>query len=179
MTKRTRDWRRANARVRGRTRKKDPLRKISVPEKKWHLLYTRSVKLARARQVGKIWPCQEWKNLLNDSVMTNVLFICSMNQWRSPTAEKVFQKEHGIAVRSAGTARGAKRTVSVQDIRWSNIILVMEDKHKSRLIAQFRDEVRYKALHVLDIPDEYKYMDPELVEIVREAATPFIRDEEP
>ncbi len=102
-----------------------------------------------------------------------------MNQWRSPTAEKVFQKEPGIAVRSAGTVRGARRTVSVQDIRWSDIILVMEEKHKSRLIAQFRDEVRYKALHVLDIPDEYKYMDPELVEIVREAATPFIRIEKP
>ncbi|MEL6666233.1 MAG: protein tyrosine phosphatase [Pseudomonadota bacterium] len=111
--------------------------------------------------------------------MTNILFICSMNQWRSPTAEKVFQKEQGIAVRSAGTVRGAKRTVSVEDIRWSDIILVMEDKHKSRLLAQFRDEVRYKALHVLDIPDEYKYMDPELVEIIRETATPIILDARP
>ena len=111
--------------------------------------------------------------------MTNILFICSMNQWRSPTAEKVFQKEQGIAVRSAGTVRGAKRTVSVDDIRWSDIILVMEDKHKSRLLAQFRDEVRYKALHVLDIPDEYKYMDPELVEIIRATATPIILDARP
>ena len=108
--------------------------------------------------------------------MTNVLFICSMNEWRSPTAEKVFQKEQGISVRSAGTVRGARRTVSVKDIRWSDIILVMEDKHKSRLLAQFRDEVRYKALHVLDIPDEYKYMDPELVEIIRETAAPLILD---
>ena len=179
MNQRTRDWRRAKARAHGRTHKKDLFSKLNVPEKKWELLYTRSVKLARARQLGKIWPSQEWKNLLNDSVMTNVLFICSMNQWRSPTAEKVFQKEPGIAVRSAGTVRGARRTVSVQDIRWSDIILVMEEKHKSRLIAQFRDEVRYKTLHVLDIPDEYKYMDPELVEIVREAATPFIRIEKP
>ena len=82
-------------------------------------------------------------------------------------------------MRSAGTGRGAKRTVSVEDIRWSDIILVMEDKHKSRLLAQFRDEARYKALYVLDIPDEYKYMDPELVEIIRETATPFIRDAKP
>lgn len=98
-----------------------------------------------------------------------------MNQWRSPTAEKVFRKEQGIAVRSAGTVRGARRTVSVADIRWSDVILVMEDKHKSRLQAQFRDEVRYKTLHVLDIPDEYKFMDPELVDILRQTATPLIR----
>ena len=76
--------------------------------------------------------------------------------------------------RTGGEANG-----SVEDIRWSDIILVMEDKHKSRLLAQFRDEVRYKALHVLDIPDEYKYMDPELVEIIRETATPIILDARP
>ena len=99
-----------------------------------------------------------------------------MNEWRSPTAEKVFQREQGIAVRSAGTVRGARRTVSVQDIRWSDLILVMEEKHKLRLVSQFRAEVRYKELHVLDIPDEYKYMDPELIEIVRETATPLIRN---
>ena len=50
----------------------------------------------------------------------------------------------------------------------------MEQKHKSRIIADFRDEVRYKSLHVLDIPDDYKYMDPELVELLREKASPFI-----
>ncbi|MEL6414627.1 MAG: phosphotyrosine protein phosphatase, partial [Pseudomonadota bacterium] len=61
----------------------------------------------------------------------------------------------------------------------SDLILVMEEKHKSRLVSQFRDELRHKALHVLDIPDEYKYMDPELIEIVRETATPLIRNVKP
>ena len=50
----------------------------------------------------------------------------------------------------------------------------MEDKHSTRLRAQFRDEVRYKKLHTLDIPDLYKYMDPELVEIIRDKAEPLI-----
>ena len=53
----------------------------------------------------------------------------------------------------------------------------MEQKHKSRIMADFRDEVRYKSLHVLDIPDDYRYMEPELVELLREKSAPFIRPE--
>lgn len=94
----------------------------------------------------------------------NVLFICSRNQWRSPTAEQVFRKHPMLAVRSAGTSPNARRTVSPDDIAWANVILVMEEKHKSRLKAQFKRLLDGRAVHVLDIPDDYQYMDPELVE---------------
>ncbi|MEO1544788.1 MAG: protein tyrosine phosphatase [Pseudomonadota bacterium] len=97
----------------------------------------------------------------------NVLFVCSKNQWRSPTAERVWRKTEGLNVRSAGTSRSARRRVTVADIRWADVIMVMEDKHHSRLRADFRDEVRHTPVHVLDIPDDYKFMDPELVELVR------------
>ncbi|MEM1088465.1 MAG: protein tyrosine phosphatase [Pseudomonadota bacterium] len=104
----------------------------------------------------------------------HVLFICSMNRWRSPTAEAVFRREKGINVRSAGTSSRAKRTVSVKDLRWADIILVMEQKHKTRLQAQFRDEVRYKDLHVLDIPDDYRYMDQDLIDLLRSKVNPLL-----
>ena len=42
----------------------------------------------------------------------NVLFICSRNQWRSPTAEQVYRKHPLLAVRSAGTSLNARRKVS-------------------------------------------------------------------
>ncbi len=113
-----------------------------------------------------------------DAEPKKVLFICSMNKWRSPTGEEIFRKDTGLSVRSAGTVRGAKRTISAADIRWADIILVMEEKHKSRLQARFRDEVRYKTLHVLDIPDEYRYMDPDLVELLRTKAEPLIYADE-
>ena len=87
----------------------------------------------------------------------NILFICSMNQWRSPTAEKVFQNLDQITTRSAGTSSKAKRTVSHKDVTWSDIIIVMENKHKQRLKADFRQELNYKNIHVLDIPDDFKY----------------------
>lgn len=93
-----------------------------------------------------------------------VLFICSRNQWRSPTAEQVWRKHPGVLARSAGTSPNARHQVSVDDLQWSDVILVMEEKHKSRLMAQHRAILKNKPVHVLDIPDEYRYMDPELVE---------------
>ncbi|MEM7330283.1 MAG: protein tyrosine phosphatase [Pseudomonadota bacterium] len=104
----------------------------------------------------------------------NVLFVCSKNQWRSPTAEAVFRKTPGLSVRSAGTSRAARKTISIADIRWADMILVMEDKHRARLRAQFRDEVRYKQVHSLDIPDLYRFMDPELIAILSDKVTPLI-----
>ncbi len=51
----------------------------------------------------------------------------------------------------------------------------MEEKHAERIRAGFRQELRYKALHVLDIPDEYRFMDSELVALFETVAGPIIR----
>jgi predicted protein tyrosine phosphatase len=94
----------------------------------------------------------------------HVLFICSRNQWRSPTAEQLWRRHPQLSVRSAGTSPNARRRVSAADIAWSTVIMVMEEKHKSRLKAEFSRALEGRAIHVLDIPDDYKYMDRELVE---------------
>lgn len=99
----------------------------------------------------------------------HILFICSRNQWRSPTAEQVWRRHPLLAVRSAGTSPKARRTVSAQDIAWAEVIFVMESKHKSRLLADFGRLIAGKTVHVLDIPDEYQYMDPELVAQLQDA----------
>jgi len=104
----------------------------------------------------------------------NILFICSRNQWRSPTGEQVWRKTPGLFVRSAGTSPNARRTVNAKDIIWADIIFVMEQKHKDRLKAAFPAPLKYAKLHVLDIPDEYQFNDPELVEIIRTGTAPFI-----
>ncbi len=141
----------------------------SKREKNWKHLYLRSVKLARARQLGIEYPRTTEAELQQSAAAQgderlNVLFICSRNQWRSPTAEKVWRKHPALSVRSAGTSPNARRHVSEQDLRWAEAIFVMEEKHKSRLMAEFGRVVQNKPVHVLDIPDEYQYMDPELVE---------------
>ncbi len=141
-------------------------------EKNWKHLYLRSEKLARAKQLGIEYPRVPEAELprradsTEDGVL-NVLFICSRNQWRSPTAEQVWRSHPRLSVRSAGTSPNARRHVSVQDVAWADVILVMEEKHKSRLLAEYGRLLEHKPLHVLDIPDEYKYMDPSLVEELR------------
>lgn len=101
----------------------------------------------------------------------NVLFVCSRNQWRSPTGEALFRKHPGVNVRSAGTSAQAKRRVTANDVIWADLILVMETKHRARLTVDFPQAMVGKAIHVLDIPDDYQYMDPELCELLERSVT--------
>jgi predicted protein tyrosine phosphatase len=106
--------------------------------------------------------------------MKNILFICSRNQWRSPTAEQIWRRHPDFNVRSAGTSPRARKTVSAADIQWADVIFVMEQKHKNRLKAAFPRLLSHKPLHALDIPDEYQYMDPELIEELESRVAEFI-----
>ena len=106
----------------------------------------------------------------------NMLFICTMNKWRSPTAEHLYRNHPGIDVRSAGTSHKARRTVSYKDMKWADIICVMETKHCNKLKADFRELMNYKELHVLDIEDNYRYMDTELIELLKYAVDPIIQN---
>ena len=105
----------------------------------------------------------------------NVLFICSKNQWRSPTAEKVFARDPMLAVRSRGVSKSARRVVTAGDIIWADIVFVMESEHKRRLRADYPRETRRTEVEVLDIPDDYEYMDPELVGILKAAVGSIIQ----
>lgn len=104
----------------------------------------------------------------------NILFVCSRNQWRSPTAENHYRRHTVVNARSAGTSPRAKHTVSIDDIRWADVICAMEQKHKNRIKATFARAMQNKRILVLDIPDEYRFMDPELVELIESAVQPII-----
>jgi predicted protein tyrosine phosphatase len=105
-----------------------------------------------------------------------VLFVCSRNQWRSPTAEAIYRDDARVSVRSRGTSNSAVRTIRENDLIWADLVLVMEQKHRSRLLANFPDLTKFLTIHVLDIPDDYGYMDTELVQLLRFAADPIIDD---
>jgi predicted protein tyrosine phosphatase len=91
--------------------------------------------------------------------LPNLLFICSKNQWRSPTAEMLFKNHTIHNARSAGTSDKARIKVNQKLIDWADIIFVMEHKHKDRL--KQRHIVAGKQLVVLDIEDLYPYGDAE------------------
>ena len=105
-----------------------------------------------------------------------IMFVCSMNQWRSPTAEKIYSDKPSVVARSAGTNKGARRSVRSSDLVWADLVLVMEQKHKQRVMAAFPGEMKFKTLHVLDIPDDYQYMDPELIEEITSAVDPLLQN---
>ena len=107
-------------------------------------------------------------------IRLHVLFVCSKNQWRSPTAEAIYRNDDRVSVRSRGTSRSAVQTIRSGDIVWANVVLVMEDKHRRRILADFPGETKFKPIHVLDIPDEYQFMDDELAWLIRSAVEPII-----
>ncbi|WP_342322589.1 phosphotyrosine protein phosphatase [Kosakonia sp. BYX6] len=98
----------------------------------------------------------------------NVLFICSRNQWRSPTAEHVFRRYPGLNARSAGTQRQARKTVSPAIISWADVICVMEEEHKIRILADYSRLVQHKRIYVLNIPNHYQFMDPQLIALLED-----------
>jgi len=95
-----------------------------------------------------------------------LLFICSKNKWRSLTAERIFDGRNGNIVRSAGTELGARIKITAGLIGWADIIYVMEKKHLRRLKDKFGDELKNKEIINLNIPDDFGYMDEELIEIL-------------
>ena len=104
----------------------------------------------------------------------NLLFVCSRNNWRSSTAETIYKNSQDHKVKSAGTEPSAKIRVSSKDILWADIIFTMEKKHKQRLLDSFPIETKQKQLVILDIEDDYKYMDEELVEMIKLSVDPYL-----
>ena len=106
--------------------------------------------------------------------MKRVLFICSQNQLRSPTAEQVFSSHAGLEVASAGLNAGAQTPVTPELLQWADLIFVMEKAHRSKLSKKFRLSLNGKPVICLDIPDEYEYMDPILVKLLNTKVSKFL-----
>jgi predicted protein tyrosine phosphatase len=104
--------------------------------------------------------------------LSNLLFICSKNQWRSPTAEELFKNHSVHSASSAGTSDKARIKINQKLIDWADIIFVMERKHRDLLKQRFT--LAEKELIVLDVPDDYQFGDPELVEILKAALEGYL-----
>ena len=104
----------------------------------------------------------------------NILFICSRNKWRSRTAETIFKNNQQHIVKSAGTENEARIRVTEKLVRWADLIFVMEKKHKERLKEKFGSLTDDKDIIILDIQDDYKYMDAELIEVLETSVSPYL-----
>lgn len=97
-----------------------------------------------------------------------LLFVCSRNRLRSPTAEHVFDAIGGVEARSAGVHPDAREPLTADLIEWADLILVMEPTHRAGMNRQFGRALRGKRVTCLNIPDDYDFMDPALVALLWE-----------
>jgi predicted protein tyrosine phosphatase len=106
--------------------------------------------------------------------MKNVLFICSQNRLRSPTAEQVFSTWPGLEVTSAGLNNDAESPVTPELLAWADLIFVMEQAHRNKLSKKFRASLNGKRVISLGIPDDYEFMDPMLVKLLNDKVPQFL-----
>lgn len=99
--------------------------------------------------------------------MLKVLFVCAQNRLRSPTAEQVFAQCPGLETASAGINRDASVPVSPELLAWADLVFVMERRQHFKLSRKFRRQLRGKRIICLDIPDEFEYMDEDLIRLLR------------
>lgn len=106
--------------------------------------------------------------------MTRVLFICSQNRLRSPTAEQVFADRPDLECSSAGTNHDAENPLTAELVDWAELMFVMEQQHKRKLSSKFQKQLRGKRVVCLGIPDDYQFMQPELVELLHRRVEPHL-----
>ena len=106
--------------------------------------------------------------------MRRILFICSRNKLRSPTAEAIFRGHPGVETDSAGLADDAEVPLCADQVEWADVILVMEPIHRTRLNRRFKDRMGRKKIAVLGIPDKYDYMDEALIRLLKAKCAPYL-----
>ena len=100
---------------------------------------------------------------------TKLLFICSFNVDRSRAAEAMFKNSKKYEAKSAGIDPRATKVVSKEDVKWADIILVMDDRnegHKIELVDRFGGFVEMD-IRILGVPNHYRRYDPELYRLLR------------
>ena len=97
-----------------------------------------------------------------------VLFVCSRNRLRSPTAEAVVSGWPGVSALSAGTAPDAEAVVSADLVEWADVVVAFEPRHRRHLTRRFGPLLRDRRLVTLGIPDDFAFMDPALVRLLQD-----------
>jgi len=99
-----------------------------------------------------------------------LLFICSANIDRSPTAEIYFKKEYDT--KSCGTMDSAPTKISKELIDWADKVFCMEDKHYQKVI-EIEPEAESKTI-VLCIEDIYIRGEQKLKEKLEEKVRKYL-----
>jgi predicted protein tyrosine phosphatase len=74
----------------------------------------------------------------DEVAVMNILFVCTANKLRSPTAEAVFAGRPDITVRSAGLDPEAPCRLDAELVAWADKIYAMETHHREKIRKKFK-----------------------------------------
>lgn len=99
-----------------------------------------------------------------------VLCVCSAGLLRSPTAAWVLSNApFNFNTRAVGAnPEYAMVLLDAVNVCWADEVCVMDNHQKTQVLALLEEYGWDKPVHVLDVPDNYGYRDPELVELLTE-----------
>jgi len=106
--------------------------------------------------------------------LQRIVFVCSQNKLRSPTAEQIYASRPDLEVSSAGTNNDAENPLTAELIDWAGTIFVMEKTHLQKIRRRFKRHLSGKRLICLDIPDDFGFMDAALVALLKRKLAPFL-----
>jgi len=95
----------------------------------------------------------------------NILVVCGRNKKRSRTAEHIFKNDPRFNIRSAGLSQKSNTKISENDLNWADLVFVMETGQRAKIWGLYR-HLELPKIEILNIADDYKFMDEELVEIL-------------
>lgn len=104
----------------------------------------------------------------------NILVVCGRNKKRSRTAEYIFKNDNRFNIRSAGLSPKSDRKISENDLNWADLVFVMETGHRARIWGLYR-HLELPTIEVLNIPDEYEFMNDELIELLTDRINDTLR----
>ncbi len=107
--------------------------------------------------------------------MQRLLFICSANRLRSPTAEQVFSQYPDVEATSAGLSHDAVDPLTPEHLEDIDLIFVMEKAHRNKLSRHFKAHIKTARVICLNIPDDFEFMQPELIRLLKTRVTPHLR----
>lgn len=97
-----------------------------------------------------------------------VLTVCSANMLRSPTIAHVLSAEpYNYNTRSAGTEMYALIPVTEDLLIWADEIVCADTEHANIIGLKIMGTGIDKPVINLQIPDNYEYRNPELIELIK------------
>lgn len=105
----------------------------------------------------------------------NILVVCGRNKKRSRTAEHIFKNDNRFNIRSAGLSPKSERKISENDLNWADLVFVMETNQRAK-IWEVYDHLDLPKIEILHIPDDYEFMDEELVDILNDRMNDALKD---